>query len=114
MAKALSVDLRRRVIDALVEVMTRVSVGSVVVCRPVLVGNVAIFHRRFEHHALIELIDHAALDFLPRRLAFRHIGKTAIGEFRSDLGAPAFQFLIGNKDIGLARIQIDPHRVAGF
>ena len=104
MAKALSVDLRRCVKDAIVEAMARVSVGSVVVCRPVLVGNVAIFHRRLEHHALIELIDHAALDFLPWGLAFRHIAKTAIGELFRDCLFAGGQFLIGNKDIGLARI----------
>jgi hypothetical protein len=35
-----------------------------------------IFYCRFQHHAVSELIDHAALDFLPRRLTRRVLKST--------------------------------------
>ena len=43
----------------------------VIVPRHVLLRHALIFHRRLEHHAVGELVDHAALDLLPRRLAAR-------------------------------------------
>src|SRR5262249_61453763 len=45
--------------------------GSVVVPRHALLRDAMIFDRRLENHAVGELIDHAALDLLPRRLARR-------------------------------------------
>ena len=44
---------------------------SVIVSRHALLRDPMIFDRRFEHHAVGELVDHAALDLLPRRLARR-------------------------------------------
>ena len=45
---------------------------SVVVARDAHgLGDVLVFDRRLQHHALGELVDHAALDLLPGRLALR-------------------------------------------
>lgn len=44
---------------------------SVVVAWNALLCYALIFHRRLEHHAVRELIDHAALDLLPWRLTCR-------------------------------------------
>ena len=44
---------------------------SVIVSRYALLRDPMVFDRGFEHHAVGELIDHGALDLLPRRLARR-------------------------------------------
>src|SRR5207302_8756927 len=41
-----------------------------------------IFHRRLEHHAVGKLVDHGALDFLPRRLARRIVVAAILRERR--------------------------------
>src|SRR5450830_1940101 len=49
---------------------------SVIVPRNVLLCNALIFNGRLEHHSIGQLVDHGALNFLPRRLA-RGICKAA-------------------------------------
>src|SRR6516164_4564337 len=49
---------------------------SVIVALVIVAGHESlrhalVFHRRLEHHAVAELIDHGALDLLPRRLTRR-------------------------------------------
>src|SRR3954469_9788661 len=44
---------------------------SMIVSRCAFLGDPMIFDRRFEHHAVGELIDHGALDLLPGCLARR-------------------------------------------
>src|ERR1700722_12101642 len=60
-----------------------------------------------QHHALIELIDNVALDFLPRRLA-RRIGIAVL----LILGAAIVELLLRDQDIGRALVQIDAHAIA--
>ena len=48
-------------------------------------GDALIFHRGLEHHAVGELIDHPALDFLPRRLACRILVTAAFLERHAEL-----------------------------
>ena len=48
-----------------------------VVARHTLLRDALIFYCRFQHHAVSELIDHAALDFLPRGLTRRVLKSTA-------------------------------------
>src|SRR3569623_1268980 len=50
--------------------------SSMIVARHELLGDALIFDRRLEHHAVGELVDHAALNLLPRRLV-RRIGEAA-------------------------------------
>jgi hypothetical protein len=47
-----------------------------VVARHTLLRDALIFYCRFQHHAVSELIDHATLDFLPRRLTRRVLKST--------------------------------------
>src|SRR5690606_38525877 len=48
--------------------------GSVVVARHAVgLRHLLELDRRLQHHAVAKLVGHAALDFLPRRLARRHL-----------------------------------------
>ena len=64
----------------------------------------------FEHHALVELGHHLALDLLPRRLALG-IGEPAV---LGERGAALVQLRVRDQDIGGAFLQIDAHPVAGL
>src|SRR4051794_29221907 len=85
---------------------------SVIVAWPVLVGNVLVLDGRLQHHSLSILIDQTALDFLPRRLAFRHVRQPAIRQLGSHFFAPLRQFLIPNQNVRFTPVQVDPHPVA--
>src|SRR4051794_39315146 len=79
------------------------------VTRLARLGDALVFHRRFEHHALGELIDHAALDFLPWGLAWRIACIAVLGE----RGTAFRKLLPGDHDVGSAFAQIDADAVAG-
>lgn len=72
-------------------------------------SDVSVLGRRFQDHAMIELIDHTALDFLPGRLARRHIVGSAV-----EATATYGQFLIRDQDIGGPAFEIDPQQISGF
>src|ERR1700675_1267584 len=72
--------------------------------------NALIFYRRLQHHAAAELIDHGALDFLPRRLARRIVIAAVLVERR----AARRQFRGRDEDIGAALVEIDAHTVASL
>src|SRR5262249_27804976 len=59
-------------------------------------GDVLILDRRLEHHAFGELLDHGALDLLPRRLA-RRIFVAAVLLQR---GPSLRELRFGDQDIG--------------
>ena len=80
------------------------------VARHEFLRDALIFYRRLEHHAAGELIDHGALDFLPRRLARR----TMVAAVLLERGATLRQFRRRDQHIGGAFIEIDAHAVAGF
>ena len=71
-------------------------------------GDLLVFDRGLQDHALGELLDHAALDLLPGRLAGR-IGVAAAG---GEIGSTPLQLLRGHQDIGGALIEVDPDAVA--
>src|SRR5258708_17267122 len=69
--------------------------GSVVVPRHALLRDAMIFHGGLENHAVGELIDHAALYLLPRRLARRVFVGTLVlhrGAAFRELGGPPQHF----------------------
>src|SRR5438067_827409 len=72
--------------------------------------DLLIFHRRLEHHAVGELIDHAALDLLPRRLALWIMVAAVLLQLRTPLGELALR----DEDIRRALVEIDAHPVAGL
>ena len=71
-------------------------------------GEALVADRRLEHHALVELGDHFALDLLPRRLALG-IGVAVLLQ----RGAARRQLLVGNEDVGAALVEVDADAVAG-
>src|SRR5262249_14367402 len=73
-------------------------------------GDVLILDCGFEHHAFGELLDHRALDFLPRRLARRIFVAALLLQRGAALRQPCFR----DQDISLALVEIDPHAVARF
>src|SRR5262249_13997758 len=66
---------------------------------------------RLEHHAFGQLVHHAALDFLPRRLACGIIGVAAVLRQRC---APLRKLGLGNEDVGRALAQVDADAIAGL
>ena len=62
-----------------------------------------------QHHAFVQLADHAALDFLPWRLACR----VFIAARRDQVVLALLQFLVVDQDIGRALSQVDTQMIAG-
>jgi hypothetical protein len=60
--------------------------ASVIVPRDRLLRDALISHRRLKHHTAAELIEHGALDFLPRRLAWRIMIAAILFQRRGTLG----------------------------
>src|SRR5262249_5398181 len=83
---------------------------SVIVARHALLGDALIFDRRGEHHAVGELLDHAALNLLPGRLARREMEAALLRQG----GAAGGELLGGGQDSGAARVEVDADAVAGL
>src|SRR5262245_32687334 len=81
-----------------------------IVPRYVPLRDAMIFHRRLEHHAVGQLIDHAALDLLPRRLA-RGILPAAVPVQR---GAPPRELRVGDQHVRAPLVEVDAYAVAGL
>ncbi len=82
----------------------------VVIPRHRFLRDPLIFHGWLQDHAAGELIDHAALDFLPRRLARRVMVAAVLLQ-----GRPARRkFIRGNEDIRAAFVEVDAHPIAGL
>src|SRR5262252_5883566 len=84
--------------------------GSVVVPRHALLRDAMIFDRRLENHAVGELIDHAALDLLPRRLARRIF----VALLLLQRGAALRELGVRDQHVGAALVEVDAHAVAGL
>src|SRR5271168_5125692 len=69
-----------------------------------------IMDRRLQHHALVELRHHLALDLLPWRLALGIVIAAVLGE----RGAALSEFGVRDQDVRGALLEIDPHPVAGL
>src|SRR6185437_3281754 len=82
----------------------------VIIPRHELFRDALVFDRRLEHHAVGELIDHAALDLLPRRLMRRIREAARLLQRR----APLREFGVADEHIGPALVQIDAHAVSGL
>src|SRR6185312_17130197 len=82
----------------------------VIIPRHELLRDALIFDRRLEHHAVGKLIDHAALNLLPRRL-MRRIGEAALLLQRRT--APR-QLGLVHQNVGAAFLQIDEHAVTAL
>src|SRR3954470_17655267 len=85
-------------------------------CRLVVVARNAsglrqflVLDRRLQHRAVPELVDDAALDLLPWRL----VRRVLVAAHRSEVVAPLFELVLGDQDVGLTGVEIDPHPVAG-
>src|SRR5499426_4275693 len=83
---------------------------SVVVARHALLRDAMIFHGGLENHAVSELIDHAALDLLPRRLARRIFVATLFLQ----RGAPLRELGVRDQHVGAALVEVDAHAIAGL
>jgi hypothetical protein len=84
--------------------------ASVIVPRDRLLRDALISHRRLKHHAAVELIEHGALDFLPRRLAWRIVIAAILFQRRGTLG----QFRRPDQHIGGTFVEIDANAIAGL
>src|SRR5215467_12793863 len=84
--------------------------GSVVVPWHALLRDAMIFDGWLENHAVGELIDHAALDLLPRRLA-RRIFPAAV---TFEGGAALRELGVGDQHVRAAVVEIDAHAVTGL
>src|SRR5215468_7892989 len=71
-------------------------------------GNALILHGRFEYHAVGELVDHGALDLLPRRLAGWKFEAAAALQGKAALR----KFRLRDQHIGAALVEIDADAVA--
>src|ERR1700722_11454926 len=69
-----------------------------------------VLNRWLEHHALVELSPHLALDLLPWCLAFG-MGEAAVLGQR---GAALVQLLVRDQNVGGALLEINAHPVAGL
>src|SRR5262249_47313168 len=67
-----------------------------------------IFDRRLENHAVGELINHAALDLLPRRLARRIF----VALLLLQRGAALRELGVRDQHVGAALVEVDAHAVA--
>src|SRR5665213_1408481 len=82
----------------------------VIVARHEFLRDALEFNRRLEHHAVGQLIDHAALDFLPRRLARGIFVAAALLQGRlaaGDLG-------LRHQNVRGALVEVDAHAVVGL
>src|SRR3569623_1027231 len=86
------------------------SYSLMIVARHEFLGDALILDRRLEHHAVGELIDHAALDLLPRRL-MRRIGEAAA---LLQFGAALIELRVAEQDVGAAHLQDDAYAVAAL
>ena len=59
-------------------------------------GDLLVFHRRLQHHAVREVVDDAALDLLPGRL----VAGILVSAVALQGGAPLVALLPGNEDVG--------------
>src|SRR3569832_2571817 len=84
--------------------------SSMIVARHELLGDALIFDRRLEHHAVGELVDHAALNLLPRRLV-RRIGEAAA---LLQVGAALIELRVAQQNVGAAFLQINARAVAAL
>src|SRR5580704_4708079 len=106
----------RMLMPMLASVYTRVTgciykpgvMSMVVPRRTCRLGEALIGDRGLQHHALVELRHHLALDLLPGRLALRIVVAAMLGE----RGAPLGEFGIGDKNIRRPLLEIDSHAVA--
>src|ERR1700722_6616413 len=73
-------------------------------------GDVVIASGEFHAGAGGLLADGGAIEFLPRRLVGR-VGETALG---FEFGAPPFQLLVRDQDVGAALVEVDANLVAGL
>src|SRR3954469_24473976 len=82
--------------------------SSVVVTRHAArLRDLLIFHRRAQHHAVGQLVHHAALDFLPRRLALGETIAALLLQLRLAFG----ELRLRDQDIRGTFVQIDPNTV---
>src|SRR5689334_429936 len=84
--------------------------SSVIIAGHRFLRDPLIFYRRSQDHAVGELSDHAALDFLPRRLA----GWILIAAAFIQRRAARRQVRRRNQNIGAAFVEIDAHPIAGL
>src|SRR5580704_19082489 len=82
---------------------------SVIIAGNGFLRDALVFDRRLEHHAVGELVDHAALDLLPRRLARRIFEAAGLLQSRAALR----QLFLRNQDVGGAGLEVYPDTVAG-
>jgi hypothetical protein len=73
-------------------------------------GDVPVFDRRFQHHALVELADHRALDLLPGSLTLGDLEPAGGFKLRPALR----QLLFRDQDVGGAFRQVYADAVAGL
>ena len=83
---------------------------SMIIPRDVGLRDAMIFYGRREHHAAGELVDHAALHFLPRRLAWRVFVATRLLQLDTAPCKLGFR----DQDVGSAVVEIDPNTIAGL
>src|SRR5687767_14898247 len=86
---------------------------SVIVTRIVVMRDVAIFDRRLQHHALVELADQVALNLLPGRLARWHIAEAAVPDLGADLRAASGQLVRRDENVRLPLLEVDAHAIVG-
>src|SRR5690606_19586073 len=72
-------------------------------------GDALVLGGGLEDGPLAQLADDATLDFLPGRLVLRIF----IAASRLQRRAPFRDFRLGDQDIGLTLVEVDPHPVAG-
>ena len=83
---------------------------SMAVAGDALLGDALVFDGGFEDHAVGELVDHGALDFLPRRLALREM----VAALFRELGPARGELRFRNQHVDGAVVEVDAHAVAGF
>src|SRR4029079_13827839 len=81
-----------------------------IVARDAVLGDALIFHGGLQHHAIRQLVDHGALDFLPWRLA---CGITEAAAPLQCLAAPG-QLRFRGQYIGGPFAQVDANAVVGL
>src|SRR5690349_24177600 len=82
----------------------------VIVPRDALLRDAAVLDRRREHHAVAELLDHAALDLLPGRLARREV----IAALLLERSTARRDLRLRHQHIDSALVEVDPDAVAGL
>src|SRR5215813_7254915 len=85
--------------------------ASVVVARNAFgLSDALILDRGLEHHALRQLVHHAALDFLPWRLAFRDLVSALSLERRHALRI----LVLTDQNVRGTLVEIDAHAIASL